>query len=231
MKNQYFGDKRDFFKYNLLLDLLECLDLATRTFIPMLTPDDGTNEGYFKRYKCKDRRGDLNEFLKSNKEISSLSRYFKKYSFVYYHYKDNIFFKHSTRKEYFSSIPHKYLQGSLIFIDPDIGLETGECGYMRQKGLEKYLFYYDVESIVKEAATPCLFAIYQHLQRDQRKVISDLTYRSEILSAIIRSKNIGYLKDHDIAFLVGSGSNQVLDDALIVLQNHSKYHGVEYGVV
>jgi hypothetical protein len=56
MKNQYFGDKRDFFKYNLLLDLLECLDLATLTFIPMLTPDYGTNEGHFKSYKCKDRR-------------------------------------------------------------------------------------------------------------------------------------------------------------------------------
>lgn len=40
MKNQYFGDTRDLFKYDLILELLLENDFLERfTFIPMLTED------------------------------------------------------------------------------------------------------------------------------------------------------------------------------------------------
>jgi len=41
MKNQYFGDRNDFFKYDLVLNLIEkIVNLKCFTFIPMLTEDD-----------------------------------------------------------------------------------------------------------------------------------------------------------------------------------------------
>ena len=45
MKNQYFGDTRDLFKYDLALHVLESTGLSRFTFIPMLTPDDSTTDG------------------------------------------------------------------------------------------------------------------------------------------------------------------------------------------
>ena len=40
MKNQYFGDNRDLFKYDLFLKIIQKTDSVNRfTFIPMLTPD------------------------------------------------------------------------------------------------------------------------------------------------------------------------------------------------
>lgn len=44
MKNQYFGDIRDLFKYDLALKVCQELDLGF-TFIPMLTAPDGRTDG------------------------------------------------------------------------------------------------------------------------------------------------------------------------------------------
>ncbi|HNW38036.1 MAG TPA: hypothetical protein PKJ75_04205, partial [Methanosarcina vacuolata] len=46
MKNQFFGDLRDLFKYDLILNILEKNDsLQHLTFIPMLNKKDSSNEG------------------------------------------------------------------------------------------------------------------------------------------------------------------------------------------
>ena len=46
MKNQYFGDTRDLFKYDLALHIIEGIwSIRALTFIPMLTPDDGSRRG------------------------------------------------------------------------------------------------------------------------------------------------------------------------------------------
>lgn len=44
MKDQFFADQRDFLKYDLLLEILQKTpSLARLTFVPMLTPDDGSD--------------------------------------------------------------------------------------------------------------------------------------------------------------------------------------------
>lgn len=46
MKNRYFGDRNDFLKYDLVLNLIEKTDnLKCFTFLPMLTQDDGSGDG------------------------------------------------------------------------------------------------------------------------------------------------------------------------------------------
>ncbi|MCJ2670040.1 MAG: hypothetical protein LN416_05970, partial [Candidatus Thermoplasmatota archaeon] len=45
MKNQYFGDTRDLFKYDLVLELLLGTELRRFTFIPMLTRDEESSDG------------------------------------------------------------------------------------------------------------------------------------------------------------------------------------------
>jgi len=46
MKNQYFGDNRDLFKYDLIIEILTKGEFIRHfTFIPMLTEDDDTKHG------------------------------------------------------------------------------------------------------------------------------------------------------------------------------------------
>ena len=45
MKNQYFGDKRDLFKFDLLLDLMASGRFRQLAYVPMLTQADATRQG------------------------------------------------------------------------------------------------------------------------------------------------------------------------------------------
>lgn len=45
MKHQYFGDKRDLFKYDLILYLSKELNLKNAYFISMLTENDKSKQG------------------------------------------------------------------------------------------------------------------------------------------------------------------------------------------
>lgn len=56
MKNQYFGDRRDFFKYELLLDLASCVKGRRLLLIPMLTANDSAREGSFIGFSRGSRR-------------------------------------------------------------------------------------------------------------------------------------------------------------------------------
>ncbi len=68
MKNQYFGDLRDLFKYDLIESIMEGINKLQRfTFIPMLTEYDPNvgdgNKRNFKRAVKNVRPGTKNEEL------------------------------------------------------------------------------------------------------------------------------------------------------------------------
>ena len=64
MKDQYFGDKRDFFKWNFLEDMLGgCKDLRLLTYVAMLTAPDDSKEGNLNKYDAVNRRESLFTFL------------------------------------------------------------------------------------------------------------------------------------------------------------------------
>ena len=54
MKNQYFGDNRDLFKYDLVLNIIQAGLVNRFSFIPMITGDDNTGHGQkYNRDKAK----------------------------------------------------------------------------------------------------------------------------------------------------------------------------------
>ncbi len=83
MKNQYFGDRNDMFKYDLALTLVAEVDgLHQFTFVPMLTPDDGRSDGNLTEYAgLRRHRPHLHDFLKecvadpSRRKVTSLREY------------------------------------------------------------------------------------------------------------------------------------------------------------
>src|SRR4051794_30215725 len=145
MKHQYFGDRRDLFKYDLLLDLLSAVPTLERlTFVPMLTPDDDTRQGNRIAVLHGRRSAALAEFLNDcrqdkRQDLRALREFMQKAGVVYEPYRDSVFFDHDQRDEYFASIPAGSLTRALVFLDPDIGLEPSNPRQMRRGGPEKYL--------------------------------------------------------------------------------------------
>ena len=133
MKNQYFADSRDFFKYDLLLELLETTAFpGGLTYIPMLTKDDPSGHGSLTKYKCGSGRRDLYWFLQyclssEQRDIHLLRRFFRDLPHGHRPYKDDHkkvgYFTHENRDEYFGGISSTGLAQSLVFLDPDRGLE------------------------------------------------------------------------------------------------------------
>jgi len=175
MKNQFFGDLRDLFKYDLILNILEKNNsLQHITFIPMLNKNDSSNEGNkrdFQNAKIHNLPGTHNEklveFLEPYKDvkaderdINSIESYFnsKGHKISIYKGQKGLYFEKQVRKEYFSEIPRELLTNSLIFIDPDIGLEVK---YSR----EKHLLYSEVKSLYDRMDQNSTIMIYQHFPK------------------------------------------------------------------
>jgi len=83
VKDQYFGDRNDYFKYDLAISFFEQLtDIKHFTFIPMLTANDGGGDGGLIDYRQGAGRPDLYQFLRDKlkkrpRQVLHLREYFK----------------------------------------------------------------------------------------------------------------------------------------------------------
>ena len=130
MKDQYFGDERDYFKYDLIIDLATCLQIPRFTNIVMLTPPDKSSDGKFIKYRPGIRNRDLYKFLQASarkkcRSVSCLGEFFStsKKEIEYLPYRDDTYFEGRARDEYFNAIPPCWLETAVILVDPDIGLK------------------------------------------------------------------------------------------------------------
>ena len=207
MKNQYFGDRNDYFKYDLAIFCCEQLSGTRRlTFIPMLTQDDGSGDGKLIQYRQGAGRGDLHRFLqesvkKKRRTVARLREYFDANgpSFTYCPYGDSLDqeFTHEGRENYFRGVPQAYLKDAVILLDPDNGLEAKTA---RPKTLHKYLAYAEVENIYHRMGEASVLILYQHLPRVHRKAFlySIHTKLQELLKCPLPSS----VSDGVVAFII-----------------------------
>ncbi len=235
MKCQYFGDKRDLFKYDLLLDLLQAHTTGRIAVVPMLTPDDDGKEGSLKRKDRGLRNGELFEFLEQHRSgsesgecLSAWREFFLKQGVLYLPYRDiPPYYTYTDRENYFNQVPTEYLQDTCMFIDPDIGIEHGKPSYMRKRGIggiDKYLFLDDLEKLSQRAQN-VVFVVYQHMQFN-----SKLRARDTIMRASRVSKKLGrpvaFIREADLAFLVFSDSDSSFDKACNAMKMHASKHAL-----
>lgn len=170
MKNQYFGDINDYYKYGLLRALLSptSMDLLVAW---MLTPNEGSTDGNKTSYLDKPDRyrsldpelfDFLNEAVQNDepREVSVLEEtgllprasYFSRF----------IPDDREERRDYFDDLLS--MRGEVVFFDPDNGLEikSKERGH---KNSSKYLFYDEVEQTWSSGRS---VLIYQHFPRVDR---------------------------------------------------------------
>lgn len=175
MNRIYFGDTRDLFKFDLVRHIMKSLPkLACFTFVPMLTAN-GTTKGGRKnarqdmdKAKKAGKAGSQNRDLAWNLErlqeiendleyFSGIKAYFQK-EHILIDILDEPQFTHTTRDRYFQNLFDNFPTRSLIFLDPDTGLEES-------KPTEKHLLLSEVKKIYDRMDARSIMMIYQHFPR------------------------------------------------------------------
>ena len=236
MKDQYFADKRDFVKYELLLDLSEAVADRSLMSVVMLTPNDGSREGSVTRYKRGSRRRPLHKFLercaqKNSRKVSLLRGFMARAKVEYLPVWDDVYdFAGNKRVSYFAVCARQARKQRLIFFDPDVGLQTGSAAYMRSNGTEKYLMYDELKEVARKAPRKTVFVIYQHLQRNKRRVLGDISRKCSELCGALDAPSAAFATDRDVAFLVTSRDPKTYRAAADIVVSQQR-HKLEVGEV
>ena len=177
MNRQFFGDTRDLFKYDLVRHVMKALPVFDSfTFIPMLTEEEAAKkkgssrdfEKATKLGKAGSQNKDLVSHMERLQEIDNDLEYFK--TIGAYFKKENIIvdilhnhpFSHEDRDQYFDNILTHFPKRSIIFLDPDIGLEES-------KPSKKHLLFDEVGKIFRKMDPQSVLMIYQHFPREKHE--------------------------------------------------------------
>jgi hypothetical protein len=209
MNRSYFGDTHDLFKFDLIRHLMKSMpELASFTFVPMLTETEEKKSG--KKGLAKDlkkawksgKAGSQNHELIRNmvrlQEIDNDLEYFNEIQAYFQKEKilvdiiDRPRFTHEKRGQYFQQLFDEFPARSLIFLDPDTGLEESQP-------TQKHLLLDELKKIYKRMDTGSIMMIYQHFPRENRA--GYIKRRCEQLVALTGDGPVT-ITDSEIAFFL-----------------------------
>lgn len=223
MKNQYFGDIRDLFKFDLIEKIVLDRQLGLNKFLYVIMHTKDNGKGGLKRdFKkvVKDRKPGIDNkplFAECEKQTlipsikrmigGSVTKFFENYiskPLIIECINDSIDrdtdkYFNETYYDYFERVT-KIIRNSseptLVFLDPDTGLEP-EC----QKGAE-YVSFETVHSLYNSMNSDSIVMIYQHgtWQRQHKKKVLEKF-----------AKNVLWISDKEIGFFFLSHSQDVRD--------------------
>lgn len=231
MKNQYFGDRRDYVKYDLLLDLVDCRPNRRVTYIPMLTNNDDSYEGLKTTFQAGCRRTTVHNFLQGavangQRDIRMNRQLMLEHKIEFMPYCDDCYFDARFRREYFDKIPTDWLGDSLVFIDPDIGLKPASMGEEAALTSEKYLLNSDVQSVFQRMSEESILFIYQHLQRNAMRRLDDLARKLSDLIDTLICEHVAAIAQSDVAFLIVVRDEGIARQVESTLEHHAMRHGM-----
>lgn len=205
MKNQYFGDINDYKKYSLLRRLASNGRVKTAVCW-VLTEDDSGNDGKRIKYLYQPetwRRFDpivfehLKEYVleKGIRRVDMVERMaaFRNFSF----YNEIIQDDPCLREKYFNRFFEVAEGATLVFFDPDNGLEVKSVPFGKKKS-SKYVYWNEVERSYNSGHS---ILLYQHLPRKPREqYIHDLSQKFKTLVGV--RKIFSFCTSHVVFFLI-----------------------------
>lgn len=226
MKNQYFGDKRDLFKFDLLLDIMVSGRFRQLTYVPMLTPPVSmSKEGNQLRRSAGPFNSEVFNFLREHRRTADIRELRKLFAdrkqFGYFAHRDDAYYSYQGRTEYFHTIEASDLRDACVFLDPDIGIERGSLQFMKRNGLEKYLFLDDLETLIGRSRDS-VFIVYQHLQKDAGKRLGDIHGHIEALTSRFGIGVIPFVRQDDLAFYAIAKDEALLGEVAKVFSAHAE---------
>jgi len=209
MNLQRSGDTRDLFKFDLVRHLMKSFpELESFTFVPMLTDREDTEKQKKNRKtdlrkatkagKAGSQNKDLMEHLEKLQEIEDNIDYFS--GIESYFRKENILidilhkdrFSHEHRLNYFRKILERLPQRSLIFLDPDTGLEV-------KNPTQRHLLFTELKQLADTMDAHSILMIYQHFPKE-----TDEGYTRDRCSKIHKVTGINPISitDNEIVFFL-----------------------------
>jgi len=220
MKNQYFGDNRDLFKYDLIYQIIQAGLVEHFMFIPMLTQSNEANRSKARAgRKNEELESFLNECVRQGEEkrnIKQLESFFRKHGINITIYKKDEHFISRTRKEYFKQITDELLPKSLILVDPDVGLKDED-----ERLTDKHLSYSEVKNLYERMDKSSILMIFQFIPREERN-----TYFPRISEKL--KEKVGdlpiYISDNQIAFFFLATKKSLKDSLCRVITKYQKIY-------
>ncbi len=244
MKNQYFGDVHDLFKYDLIIQLISNSNLTKFTFIPMLTPNEDTKEGNKTKY-TKNRVGhgrtDLRRFLErcvreQRRHVLELYKYFDQHPLrnrsgeqvkIYIHHDEkNPYFTHENRATYFKEIPPAWLNDAVILVDPDVGIVVKSATI---KTLHKYVTHDEIRHLSERMNANSILVIFQYIPRVNR----DQYYQNRLneIHDSLKNENcqLQFISDNQVVFFVITKNLEVFKQSARILHRYAESYPLQHG--
>src|SRR5205809_3305331 len=199
MKNQYFGDKRDLFKFTLLETLVdEIPGIEALTCVWLLTPPATNNDGS-RHFRAQTAQSELGAFLKrcldaGQRDVRQFAQYMNGRRARYVSFGDAPvdYFTSQSRSTYFNGIPAHGLRRAVVFFDPDNGLEP------RSVVSAAHIRLAELRSVFDRMDRASVAVVYQHLPRQPARTFwpsaaARLRDSLESPTCFVSSGDIGFL--------------------------------------
>lgn len=228
---KYFGDSRDFFKYDLITFLLKKGKLRNYVFVPKLTYHREDGEGNIHpRNKNGDKSAELLDFIMASQKHGKSLKHWQKWLAPYVEGRyatkepvDETYFSHETRVQYWNDFESLLkTPNALIFVDPDTGLETGKPAYLRRMGHEKYILNQELRKLISLLDSKSVLMIYQHLNRNSNLHLKSVKDKIKQIRAANDKVLASAYSESDLAFLFISKSRSIHRKIFSALEEYSK---------
>jgi hypothetical protein len=224
----HFGDIRDLFKFDLVRHIMKSMPgLTGFTFIPMLTesngkPDlkSGTKKDIpkaVKNGKAGSQNSNLLQHISKLQEVDSdleyvqaLNSYFKNEHIMMDILHPHTF-THKVREQYFQNVFASIPKKSLVFLDPDIGLEES-------KPDQRHLLFAEVKRIYDHLDAGSVMMIYQHFPRKVHE--NYIRQRCSQISEHTGSSPLT-ITDNEIIFFLCTKSSGMQEHLETILENYA----------
>jgi len=213
---KYFGDNRDYFKYDLITSIFENRLLNRYTFIPMLTDHRDDNEGNRKPARNGDKSLKLYDFIIkcNNKSLNHWETWLTHFVPSYHTIKptDKIFFRDESRASYWQKFkPLVKTAKTLVFLDPDTGLQTRTASYRKRMGPDKYLLNDELNDVFKRLHPESLIMVYQHLPNNKHRHSKATREKLDQVQSVCCGAFTCAYREDDLAFVFVAKSRKIFE--------------------
>jgi hypothetical protein len=203
---KYFGDKYDYFKYDLITEVFKHTSLHNYVYIPMLTQHRDDREGKTLPANPGGKSEELLRYIADCKTKSLkhwqtwLNQHVESYNTI--EPVDSTLFSDNKRDGYWNAYRSVLKEKkALVFVDPDTGLESGSLSYQLKQGREKYLLKNELDILLSELDPSSVLMLYQHLLRDKDQHHSGTERKLSQARTRSRAVHACAYREGDLAFL------------------------------
>ena len=219
---KYFGDDRDYFKYDLITSIFQARIVSRYVYIPMLTEDGPDRQGEIAPRRREGRSSKLYDFIMgcNEKSLRHWQTWLERYTVSYETVEpaDKTYFREASRARYWHGFKDfTHFHETLVFVDPDTGLQTGDASYRRRMGVEKYLLDDELNQLFAWLSPASVLMTYQHLPRDRKRHIPSIDEKLKQVQSVCRNGFACAYREEDLAFLFVTGSRELFQRLFVHL--------------